>query len=435
MTSIVPRVRGAARWVATSTFVRDAASMTAVNLAAEVVLLAAIPALASLAGPAEYGRYAFFLALTTFFGTLGTGLYDWAILSAKQRVAEVVTTGAVVVCFACAVAIGLLSILARLIDFGRFADTTAVALTLLPLAIFATLLLRIDRAVAQRRHQVLLMAVFDLLRVAAMIGAQAAALVVGLPQGLMVGHAAGVCFAAVVATAAFLSPHAILKTMDRPYRMLKVLIAYRRFPLQGATGFALGIFSVYVAAMSIGAIYGAAAAGMFFLAERMVGVPVRIIQSSTGQVSIARLSAALRAGRPLRPYIRRLLLGHAAVALVLPVGVALLGPALVSRFFSQEWTGLAGYLVIVTPVYVARLMANAGETVFIAAGRPSVLLAFEARRAAGAVAWFAFCWAASISLHACVIGYSIFFTLWYASLVVPAWAFRERANETRRSSR
>jgi O-antigen/teichoic acid export membrane protein len=429
MTLIVQHFRSAALSFTSSTFVRDAAWMTAVNLAGEVVLVATIPVLASLARPAEYGRYAFFLGFTTFFGTLGTGLYDWAILSAKQRVAEIVTTAAIVVGFACASAIGLFSFLASSINIERFADATTVALTLLPLAIFATLLLRVDRAIALRRQMVVLMAVFDFLRVAAIIGAQAAALVAGLPDGLMVGHVAGVCFAAVIATMMLVSSHTFLKTIRRPSRMLRVLIAYRRFPLQAATGEALSIFSLYLAAFAIGVIYGAAPAGIFFLADRIIGGPVRLIQSSTVQVSLARLSAAFRAGRPLRPLIRRIVLGHAAIALLPPFAVALLGPPLVGFFFNQEWANLTGYLVILTPAYAARLVANAAGTVFIAAGRPLVLLMFETQRAAGLVAWFAFCWAASISLPRCLIGYAIFFTLWYASFVVPAWKFQERPSE------
>ncbi len=172
-------------------------------------------------------------------------------------------------------------------------------------------------------------------------GATGAGLAVGPGAGLLVGgQVAGQALAAIrLAVAGGPALRATLLHGWDAGRLRDAARRHRGFALYGAPQVLLRLLATSLPAMLLPLFYGAAQAGLFWLAYRMLILPQQVLTESLRPVFFRRAAALHATGEDTRRAALRLaaLLG----ALCLPVAVVLVlaGPALFALVFGPAWRG------------------------------------------------------------------------------------------------
>lgn len=176
--------------------------------------------------------------------------------------------------------------------------------------------------------------------------------------------------------------------------------------------------------------WGIAAAGLYVVGQRVIGVPIGLIGDSAGQVYIADLAAASRNDPArMRGLFRDTALKLGKLAALAAAGLILLGPLAFSLGFGAEWRD-AGTMVRWQGI------ALAAQLVAIPMAHTLVVLRFQRRQLVWDVLrlvatvggfWIARSWQAdavtAVALHGFITA------LLYAALTWASWrAVRERAN-------
>lgn len=129
--------------------------------------------------------------------------------------------------------------------------------------------------------------------------------------------------------------------------MRRAASSYRRFPLLSSWSAIVNAVGLSVPALVFGGLFGAATAGLFVLAQRMVGLPLRLVGSAVAQVYLSEAGRAAhadpsRARALFLQTARRLLL----LGLVPTVVVGALGSLLFGAVFGSEWREAGAYAQI-----------------------------------------------------------------------------------------
>lgn len=163
----------------------------------------------------------------------------------------------------------------------------------------------------------------------------------GLIVGEIIGHSAGVVRLARAAWAKVKVHHQALK----PKRLWSVARAYIGFPLLQAPSSLLNSAGMQLPALLLASCYGASVAGIYFVAQRLLGAPVQLISNAMGQVFLGEVAQLARdnpqelASR-FNAITRRLLISGLAPAVLLMIfapwgAIVLLG---------EEWGEVGHYV-------------------------------------------------------------------------------------------
>lgn len=139
-------------------------------------------------------------------------------------------------------------------------------------------------------------------------------------------------------------PSSLRRGIDRVRGILR---RYARFPKFDAAAALLDAGAVQLPSLLIAALFNPLAAGVFFLAERMLTAPANMIGQAVGQVMLSGSREALSKGE-ISTRARRLAIVLLALGIVPTIGLCLAGPWLFSLIFGEEWRRsgvIAGYLV------------------------------------------------------------------------------------------
>jgi O-antigen/teichoic acid export membrane protein len=136
--------------------------------------------------------------------------------------------------------------------------------------------------------------------------------------------------------------------------MFRLVRRYKRFPLYEMWSRSLSTGSEMLPALLIALVFGPAASGLFGLAQRIVGLPIRFLGISASQVYIAEIATL---GRDDHRALRALF--HETVRQILVVGMAylvliiLLGPQIFALVFGPAWAESGAMARFLAPMYLA----------------------------------------------------------------------------------
>lgn len=178
--------------------------------------------------------------------------------------------------------------------------------------------------------------------------------------------------------------------------------------------------------------WGAAAAGLYVVGQRLIGVPIGLIGDSAGQVYIADLAAQARtAPQEMRPLFRRTALRLGQLAALTAVVLIVFGPLGFAFGFGAEWRD-AGRMVRWQGI------ALAAQLVAIPMAHTLVVLRFQRRqltwdviRLLATLAGFVWARRAGWDAVGAVAVHGAIGAALYAGLTWASWrAVRERADAT-----
>lgn len=277
-------------------FVRQLTVLAGSSGAVQLLSLLAIPLIARLYDPADFGTLGVFVALLAFASVIATLRYELAIplpetdtsaaqiLGASLLAVAVTTVGVSIAIYSCGVYLtAILGI-----------KTPDSFLWLLPVGVFLTGVFNTFAYWGIRKQQYGRIATAKLSQNVAMLTIQAFGSAFGA-FGLVLGQTAG------QTAGSFRLFHAAWK--DGVFRELslssttRAIRTYSRFPLYSTPGAVLNTVASAAIPLFVSSIYSASAAGLYVMAVRVLGVPSSLVGTAVSQIFLANGADAFRAGR------------------------------------------------------------------------------------------------------------------------------------------
>lgn len=205
---------------------------------------------------------------------------------------------------------------------------------------------------------------------------------------------------------------------------------YKRFPLVTSVSDLINTSGLQLPALLLSALFGPHVAGGFLLVQRVVGAPVGLIGTATGQVYLNR-AARLRRENPaqLLPLFARTLLGLSVAGGLPLVALTWFSAPLVPVLFGADWLGAADMLRPLGIAYgMALVTAPLTHTLGVILEKQFVQLAWDVTRLTVVV--LAIIGSAHLGFNAlqAITHYSIGMCIMYAIYLVAAyWYVRAEA--------
>ncbi len=190
--------------------------------------------------------------------------------------------------------------------------------------------------------------------------------------------------------------------------ILGALWRYRRFAVVLLPPMVFDAVLSTVALPAVGALYGLAAAGQYYLMKRLIDLPAALISRTVSDAFYSRISEHARESperiRPLLVRTFSLIAGTAAVGLS---PVLLFGPTLFSFVFGQPWRQAGLLAAIMVPGLIVSLGASPVARVFAITQMPALRYVFTLANLIGVASTLAIAWTIHLDLVQTVIGLSL----------------------------
>ncbi len=337
-------------------FVKRVGSLFSGTALAQAVQLFAIPALSRLYGPRNYGAYGTFAACLLFAGMAATLRYELAIVLPRvDRVANELARA----CAWISAAVGGLVLVAGLVLAatlrrvwlpGGFAEYLAVSSFLVGL--FNTM-----SALAIRHHRYRAISVARFVQVVASVATSVACASAGLlEQGLLIANVAGYATACTVIAATGGLGRAMFARTPLA-RSLAALRRYKTFPMYNMPQALMDGLRPLGTVFSVQYFFGAAATGVYHLANQTLQTPTLALSQAISQVYFRDLVDSVGTARARRT-ARRLVSALAAASLL---GLALLwrfGNPVTMTLFGARWAGVHGIMMSIGLVVAVNFVVS-----------------------------------------------------------------------------
>jgi O-antigen/teichoic acid export membrane protein len=413
---------------------RDALTLAAGTVLAQALLIGVAPILTRLYTPAEIGASSVLVGAMGIWALSALQL-DWAIPLARGRLATAevcalaVATGAVL---AAVVALAVALFGDALADVANVPEV-AGWFWLLPAQVVLGAIGLTATGVLMRRR--------NFRRLAAVRAAQAATIaVVGVAAGLAGGGGGELAAATTVGLAAYalVATTGALRGEWRTFRrtvrdgfagLRKTVARWRGFSVWGTASVSANLAREAIVPVLIAALYGPAAAGVVFVAQRVLQAPVTLAGEAvsrawygTAAEIVRRESGELRA--TLERVTRSLvLIGGAVLAVTIAAG-----PALFPIVFGDDFESGSDALLALAPLHFMMLVAIPAGMTLIALDRRRLQTVFTGARLLGAVATLTIGHAVGVSLTGSLAMYAASMALVSAGLGLTAWRLSGQAD-------
>lgn len=380
-----------ARLLPAGSFARDVGVLTGGTVGARAILALSLPVLTRLYSPADFEMLALYMATLSLVTVIASLRLNMAI---TLPIDDAEAANLLAISLLAAAAFGVILAVPVIAAPGATAGLLEQArflpfLWMIPTGIALAAGYQALQYWASRKCRFALVAHTRVARAIGGAGTQLGLGAAGVaPFGLLLGHMvySGL---GIVGLARDLLHHdrAALAAIS-PAAMIRVLSAYRRFPIYSVPEALANSAGMQVPVILIAAAAAGPEAGYLALAMQVMAMPMALVGQSVAQVFISEAPERLRAGT-LPAFTRRtsLTLFKLGTAVLVPVG--LLSPLVFPPVFGAEW-GRAGEIVLwMTPWYVLQFTASPVSTVLHVTGhlrRAMVLQMFGAALRIGAVA-------------------------------------------------
>jgi O-antigen/teichoic acid export membrane protein len=324
----------------------------------QLAMLIATPMVTRLYGPTGFGVFVALTGLSSMLAVFSAGRYEAAIPLCRRDEDATALAWVVVLAsaaFALLIAVLLWMLGRRLSDMLGLGAAGALLWWVPPILAVQGLFLAFDAwALYQRRMRQLAASKILQGLVVAFCQVAFGLLGDGDPQGLLLAWIIGqLC--GILPMLLGLS-RAQRTLFAHPDRRLMLLVArrYRHFPMYEMWSRSVSNAAEMLPPLLTATVFGAAASGLFGLAQRIVGLPIRFVGIAASQVYIAELAAL---GREPQEVLRKLFaetVRRLLVAGLIYLGVVVLfGPWLFMTVFGSEWSDSGHLARLLAPMYLA----------------------------------------------------------------------------------
>jgi O-antigen/teichoic acid export membrane protein len=340
-------------------FARNVLTLASGTAVAQLLLALAVPVLARLYTPAEYGVLAVYSSTLTVLVVAASLRYETAIPLPREEFAA-----ASLLALTLGILLATGAVVSLLVWLGGDAFVSAVNvptlrpyLWLMPVAFLAAGTYQALSYWAIRHREFRRLARTRLSQGGGQAAVQiglgfAGAGALGLIVGDLIGRVAGVGGLALAAWRA--------RPVERPTlaAVREIAARYRRFPLLTTWAGLLNIGSLQLPSIVFSAAFGAAAAGLYALSYKLLVLPTMLVAQAVGQVFLSR--AARLAAEPdrLRRLTERTALGLFAAGLPAYLAIGVAGPELFRVVLGGRWEESGRYAQVLAPWFALWLVSN-----------------------------------------------------------------------------
>jgi O-antigen/teichoic acid export membrane protein len=340
-------------------FARQALTVMLGSSAAQVIAIAASPAMTRIYSPAEFGLFALYSSLVTIAASLSTGRYDVAVLLPKDdEEADRVAMGAMALCAAFSLALWVLSwFFAPRVS--RWLDATELSgwLQLAPLAVLLTGVASTLGYGCNRRARY---RTLTLSRIAQAALATPAAIGLGLfwsHGGLFVSALLGQ-FVGVLLLVHAVRPTGIWPGRGTRSGIVTALRKYKKFPVLSIPTDLVSQLAGQLPRFVIGLYFGSTALGLFFLNQRVLDIPLGVVAGSVREVFSQQASKQYQLQGHCLPLFLKTFRHLLLMGLVPAVLVFAFAPSTFALAFGERWREAGEYSQIMVPLYFFRFFVS-----------------------------------------------------------------------------
>lgn len=142
-----------------------------------------------------------------------------------------------------------------------------------------------------------------------------------------------------------------------------------RFPAISAPMAILDVVALSLPILFIAAAFGERAVGNYSQVQRLLGAPLVLVAAAGGQVFLKYAGDQIRAGMPVMPLLRRLVLSMGGLVLLIVIAVALLGHTLLHLLIGPEWRTDTPFLLLALLPVLWRVIASPVSPILILTNR------------------------------------------------------------------
>lgn len=330
-------------------FIRGIVTLASASVLGQLIMLAAMPFLTRLYTPQDFGVFAVFSALMGVVLVISSWRYELAIpLPHSHKSASRLLLLALVTNILSALASVIVVSIFRF-EIAEWTDTPLLAsfLWLLPVAVLTGGTYKALNYWSIRNKDYRKIAATKITQSSANVVAQTLGGLIGVGAiGLIIGQIIGQS-AGITRLWKGLSFRKMRGEASKKHS-LALLLRYRNFPKYDAPAATLNASSAQLPNVAMAFMFGPAAAGMYYLADRVLAVPMNIVSQAIGQVLFSQARDDIADGYLFKRAIG-IFLTLLLFVIILCVLVFIFAEPLFALVFGEKWrvSGVfAGWLII-----------------------------------------------------------------------------------------
>jgi O-antigen/teichoic acid export membrane protein len=339
---------------------------------AQAVPVIISPILTRLYSPADLGVLALYLSFLSIGVVFATGRFEMAIPIPRFN-REAYELAFIAVAFAALLCgLSLIGVLALTgvgsVDHIPFFGSLGIWALTLPIGVFMMGLYQCMSYLNNRNKGFVALTISRVGQVCVMAAAQIIAGVSGMGNaGLICGYLVGQIAANIFLLRSTIATKPKELHFPKNKRMIALMRRHSDFPRYIIPGQLISVAAVQIPILLSSYFYGAAAAGFYSLAERVLVLPLSIIGTAIGDVYRQRAAEEYLATGQCRDLYVRTVKRLAVIAVVPLIAVAIIAPLLFELIFGHSWRQ-AGYItsILCTMVFFQILSSPLSQTVLLA---------------------------------------------------------------------
>ncbi|HYP07119.1 MAG TPA: lipopolysaccharide biosynthesis protein, partial [Bryobacteraceae bacterium] len=330
------------------------ASGTSVGQCIQIV---AMPLVAKLYGPTEFGVLAVIVAVVGIIQVIAALRYDAAVLIAPS---DEVERDLLIVCLCCIAAVTALT------GIGAWAYMTypifglqvpAHSLLYIPLCVGAIGLYNTFHSAAVRRQDLVAIARTRMWQGGSTVGLQLAGAALAHPSaGLLIAYLGGQCTGVLsLARKVFSGPAPAISWS----RIRATALQFSDYPTISAGSGLLNIASLHVPGLALASFFGLEVAAWFSLGQRILMLPLTFVGLAVAQVYNGRAAIMAREDTAaLKTLFVKTSRGLFITGCLTIIPVACLAPYAVNIAMGPAWAEAAVYIVVLSPALIAQFVVS-----------------------------------------------------------------------------
>ncbi|PWH19383.1 MAG: polysaccharide biosynthesis protein [Ardenticatenia bacterium] len=339
-------------------FARDVAVLAGGTALGQAITVLASPILTRIYTPEDFSVLAIYSSILSVLSTLAAGRYEVAIPlpeGNKDAVSLVMLALSIVVLMSLLVGLGVWLLGDQIVDWTN-ASALRPYLWLLPVGVLLVGNYQVFSQWAVRKNA---FAIISRTKLSQGLGATTAQIVTGLlkggPLGLLAGQIIGQSLGILTLATSFQVQKAI--STVRLNDIMFVVTRYKRFPMLSVWPTLINAIGLQLPILALSTLHGAQVTGWFALANKIFGVPLSIISTSTSFVMIGQAAEDRRSIKKLDPLFWKVIRQQLFLAIPLLI-VTPLCPFVFPFVFGQSWKESGIYATIWAPAIIANFVAS-----------------------------------------------------------------------------
>ena len=346
----------------------------------QLIFLGFSPILMRLFTPGEFGNLALVMSISAIISIVITLRYEMAILIAsedEQAINLIILSISLSTIFTIVLLILFLLIKTPIMSFLNIPET--IILFFIPLTAFIEATINTFHYWFIRKKRFPIPSISRTLFYSGMVGTQFMLFftinekIIAFLAGYIIGQLFSLLFLVII----FLKEENNISLYFKYNMILEEAKKYKKFPLFSTWNAGINTLARNLPPILLNVFFTKTIVGQFYIAMRLMNIPLNIIQGSVSQVFYQRVAELLKQKQSLKHFYNTTVLKLGAMIFVPLFIIFFCGESILSFILGDKWK-LSGQLIsILVPLYFFRFIISPVSTIFPATGKQHFSLIWQ----------------------------------------------------------